>query len=410
MGVEEQQPSPIDDEYKAVTSTLKSFYNFYSWQYGQVVKPKSLRLHSLTSEELSYFPWYPDLIEKLAERTKANQQFTEELAAIAAQEWGVNAPVTEWHDPKSQDFDKVRATLLQFAREWSTEGVLERKETIDRVVQAACRLYPDEQQRATVKVLVPGCGLGRQVFEFVRNGFWTQGNEVSYHMLISLRFVLNNLTKAESRNIFPYLHKLTHLALRELQLRSVRIPDVCPYSEFFEGDTDRSHLSDLMSMVAGSFVDLYGPQELAASDDFTDDPMAVAFREENRNSFDIVATSFFLDTAHNIIDYLKTIRNVLKVGGVWINVGPFHWHFEGDQTTRIVKRADIEGQIATSVPVIMEGLELTRLELLDLMKSMGFEILEHEMGIQTVYGGDSAALSHFVYGCDFWVARLLASK
>lgn len=406
----ELQSSQLDEEYRAITATLNSFYRFYSWQYGQVIKPKSIRLHSLTPEELSYLTWYPDLIQKLAERSKANQQVTEELAAIAAQEWGIDTPTSEWQEPKSQDFDKVRATLLQFAREWSTEGVLERKETIDRVVLAACRLFPDESQRANVKVLVPGCGLGRQVFEFVRNGFWTQGNEVSYHMLIALRFVLNNLTKVESRRIFPYLHKLTHLSLRELQLRAVDIPDVSPYSEFFEGEKDNSHLSDLMSMVAGSFVDLYGPQELAASDDFTNDPSAVAFRAETRKSFDIVATSFFLDTAHNVFDYLKTIRNVLKDGGVWINVGPFHWHFEGDQTTRVVKRADIEGQIATSVPVIMEGLELTRLELLTLMTSMGFEILEHKSGIQTVYGGDASALSHFVYGCDFWVARVSSSQ
>lgn len=33
-------------------------------------------------------------------------------------------------------------------------------------------------------------------------------------------------------------------------------------------------------------------------------------------SFDCVATCFFIDTAHNIIDYLEVIYNCLKPGGV----------------------------------------------------------------------------------------------
>ena len=32
-------------------------------------------------------------------------------------------------------------------------------------------------------------------------------------------------------------------------------------------------------------------------------------------------TVFFIDTAHNIIDYIETINKILKPGGVWINLG-----------------------------------------------------------------------------------------
>ncbi len=38
-------------------------------------------------------------------------------------------------------------------------------------------------------------------------------------------------------------------------------------------------------------------------------------------------TCFFIDTAKNIIDYIETIHNVLKTGGVWINFGPLQYHF-----------------------------------------------------------------------------------
>ncbi|RKP30213.1 hypothetical protein METBISCDRAFT_27562 [Metschnikowia bicuspidata] len=145
---------------------------------------------------------------------------------------------------------------------------------MDRIVQAVCELFPDVRARENVRVLVPECGLGLQVYEFVSKGFWTQGNEVSYHMLMALRFVLN-ITRVE-----------------------------------------------------------------------------------------------------------------------------------GYQCTDVVNRADIKVQVATSVPVIMEGMQLTRERLFDLMRAMGFEILQHESGIQCLCSSDYAALSKYVYGCDFWVARV----
>ncbi|CAB1319486.1 unnamed protein product [Coregonus sp. 'balchen'] len=50
--------------------------------------------------------------------------------------------------------------------------------------------------------------------------------------------------------------------------------------------------------------------------------------EVKQNTWDCVATCFFIDTAHNVIDYVETIWNILKPGGVWINLGPLLYHFE----------------------------------------------------------------------------------
>lgn len=38
-------------------------------------------------------------------------------------------------------------------------------------------------------------------------------------------------------------------------------------------------------------------------------------------SWDCVATCFFIDTAHNVLEYMETIWKILKPGGVWINLG-----------------------------------------------------------------------------------------
>lgn len=44
------------------------------------------------------------------------------------------------------------------------------------------------------------------------------------------------------------------------------------------------------------------------------------------NYFDAIVTSFFIDTAADIFDYIAVIMHVLKPGGIWINAGPLHYH------------------------------------------------------------------------------------
>lgn len=39
-------------------------------------------------------------------------------------------------------------------------------------------------------------------------------------------------------------------------------------------------------------------------------------------------TCFFIDTANNIFQYIDTIFDTLKHGGIWINYGPLLFHFK----------------------------------------------------------------------------------
>jgi len=48
--------------------------------------------------------------------------------------------------------------------------------------------------RAEVRVLIPGAGLGRIVYEVLRAGFEVQGNELEFCMLMASNLALNELT------------------------------------------------------------------------------------------------------------------------------------------------------------------------------------------------------------------------
>jgi carnosine N-methyltransferase len=45
------------------------------------------------------------------------------------------------------------------------------------------------------------------------------------------------------------------------------------------------------------------------------------------DSWDCIATVFFIDTAHNIVAYIEKIYEILRPGGYWINLGPLLYHF-----------------------------------------------------------------------------------
>lgn len=81
-------------------------------------------------------------------------------------------------------------------------------------------------------------------------------------------------------------------------MKEIYIPDVSPSSFNFE--------SHNFSICAGEFTEAY--------DDFYE-------------YFDGILTCFFLDTAKNIISYIRTIAKIIKKGGLWANIGPLLYHY-----------------------------------------------------------------------------------
>jgi carnosine N-methyltransferase len=205
----------------------------------------------------------------------------------------------------SNDLEKARSTIRQFYRDWSSDGFSEREACYGPVIRA---LLAERKSRSgsSMRVLIPGAGLGRLVFDLCCAGFNTEGNEISYHQLLASSYILNHCPAPQAHTIYPWAHSFSNHKSRANHLKSIQVPDLHPGMTL--GSTE---YAGEMSMSASDFLLLYGDQE-------------------HKDTFDAVATVFFLDTAPNIIRYIEAIHNCLRRGGLLVNMGPLLWHFENN--------------------------------------------------------------------------------
>lgn len=126
----------------------------------------------------------------------------------------------------SNNRSKIKTTLKQFYREWCDEGT--EKDDFKRIVATLGRFLKKGDN-----VLVPGCGLGRLVYELVRAGFGAEGNEVTYFMLFGSNFIINAAQQKRQFKIFPFISS-AYYRDEEDQFRSILIPDESPSQEMGE--------------------------------------------------------------------------------------------------------------------------------------------------------------------------------
>lgn len=277
-----------------------------------------------------------------------------------------NETENEQHSVPPGDAEKVRYILKNLSRDWSAEAADERAQSHGPILQELKeRLYvpkdAEKDGRYPPRVMVPGAGLGRLVLECARLGFETEGNEYSYYMLLTSSFILNQCQNVGQFTIHPWIHSNNNHVSDENQLRAVPVPDLPA--------CDANIPPGGMSMCAGDFCEVYGAPEQI-------------------NQWDAVATCFFIDTAHNVVEYLTIISNCLKPGGIWVNFGPllFHWadassYLSGDELSVEMSLADIE-KVANSV-----GLDIVKREMRD-----------------SLYTADRKSMMQTVYRCALLVA------
>jgi hypothetical protein len=297
-----------------------------------------------------------------------------------------NDPRQNWHGTAtSSDVNKAHSTIRQFYRDWSAEGIAEREVCYEPVLRDLRDEFKARHSAGDeIRVLVPGAGLGRLVFEICQAGFAAEGNEISYHQLLASSWVLNHTRGPQQHALYPFALHFSNLLSREQQLQKVMIPDKHPATAMMEAQAGDALPFGTMSMSAADFVVLYN-------------------NPSNKEAFDAVATVFFIDTAPNLIRYIETIQHCLKPNGLWINLGPLLWHFEDGSNKGQGSGGDHSQGIGEPGNV-----ELTEEEVFCLVERMGFSI-EKRQSVEDRpmcgYIQDPGSMLQNLYRPSHWVAR-----
>ncbi|XP_059471747.1 carnosine N-methyltransferase [Neocloeon triangulifer] len=259
--------------------------------------------------------------------------------------------------PTLGEIDKVIATIKQLVRDWSKDGEEERNACYLPIIEEIQRQFPDDPLRPKdeVKVLVPGAGLGRLAFEIASRGYVCQGNEFSLFMLLASNFVLNKCCGVNLHSICPWVHQSINVLKADDQVKEAWFPDVNPADILCEDGQ--------FSMAAGDFLEIY----------------------KEPDAWDCVATCFFIDCAHNIVEFVETIYRILKPGGVWINLGPLLYHF-----------ADMRGE---------DSIEPSFDILKDIIIKFGFEYLKDDTKVLSSYTQNPKSMMKYTYESVFFVCR-----
>jgi carnosine N-methyltransferase len=229
---------------------------------------------------------YTDMLKELRNCVDANNQIVKHILKDVENMFENSSHKSKGEKdkrtiPSGADLDKVHSCLKQLVRDWAEDGKQEREQSYTKIINKLCQLFKEEE-RSEIKVLVPGAGLGRLAFDIARSGFECQGNEFSLFMLFTSNFVLNKCKAENTFKIYPFIHNFCNNVSDSDQMKAVKFPDINPNSLPEESK---------FSMAAGDFLDVYNDLDYL-------------------NSQDCVTTCFFMDCAHNILDFIQTIHKV----------------------------------------------------------------------------------------------------
>jgi len=193
------------NERRVLFAALDSFY-----KYATTASYNTTHLRRQSFYALPQSHWqrlaappisYLDTLNAVDDAIDKNAELAMTIHKHGLEAFGLSPDSKEWQGfASSNDLDKARSTLRQFYRDWSSEGSAERDACLAPIKNDLRTEFPRSFNK---RVLVPGAGLSRLVFELCQIGFETEGNEISFHQLLASSYILNHCPEAAAHNIYP---------------------------------------------------------------------------------------------------------------------------------------------------------------------------------------------------------------
>ncbi|CAP37732.2 Protein CBG20781 [Caenorhabditis briggsae] len=355
---EPAEGSGVDDETRAIEEVINAFGFYGKFGTEKILKTiQQMKLYPADFQALVANK-NKEFVTSMREKIDHNHSILKMIANNAAEMIGENhTKALRMHQsrrPSGEFLSKVISTIRQICREWSSEGAPEREATFQPIIEELNSKFSNPEDRHEVRILTPGCGLGRLAHDLVTEGYTVQGNEFSYFMLFTSYFILNCCKEPDQFTIYPFLFDKSNCWDSEDRLRAVTFPDKSLVP------TMSSRLNSF-SMCAGDFLEIIRGSE-----------------------FDVIVSAWFLDTAHDVFKYIDAIYDALPIGGIWINVGPLTWHYE-----------DMIGETSIELPYSDVMLRV---------RQKGFEVIT-EKEIDSKYTVNRRSMLQSQFKCAYFYAR-----
>ena len=274
----------------------------YSKNCESIITSLEKNYSSLSKEHLNKLPFnYKEKISKVKQGIQLNQDFYNKVLSLYnnVEEFNKITFTKEQHlEHRFLEEYLIRYFFMRcLMRDWTIESKPERDKNYGNVLKEIKKYYnyddKDFMKKNDFKALVPGTGCSRMTFELAKRGFDVEANDFCFIYILCDDYLFNYSYKNEFQ-FCPGIHSFSYSYTEASVMQRYSFPDVDIREELIKSEAKP------IKFIKGDFLLKY---------------------KGIKDKFDLIVTLFFIDVSKNIIEYVEIMHDLLKKGGIWVNLG-----------------------------------------------------------------------------------------
>ena len=284
----------------------------YSKNCERIISSLEKNYSSLPKNHLDKLPFnYKEKIEKVKQGIQLNQEFYNKVASLYKDEFEHITFTKEEHEEhRYLEEYLIRYFFMRcLMRDWTLESKPERDNNYGNVLKEVKKYfnYDDKtlMKKNNYKALVPGTGCSRMAFELAKRGFEVEANDFCFIYILCDDYLFNYSHKNEFQ-FCPGIHSFSSSYNEASVIQRYSFPDVDIREELEKSEAKP------ITFIKGDFLLKY---------------------KGIKDQYDLIVTLFFIDVSKNIIEFVEIMHDLLKKGGIWVNLGCLDYYHSKDHNS-----------------------------------------------------------------------------
>eukprot|EP00931_Biecheleriopsis_adriatica_P112580 TRINITY_DN8723_c0_g1_i1.p1 TRINITY_DN8723_c0_g1~~TRINITY_DN8723_c0_g1_i1.p1 ORF type:complete len:366 (+),score=88.21 TRINITY_DN8723_c0_g1_i1:75-1172(+) len=337
----------------AAATCLENLRQYAEYTTREISRVKR-NLEGLSDDDKASLVKRPEeQVKAMEESIAATAVVLEKLAELLRKEQAMQSKEESAPTRPAIGIKPVTTLLQTLVREWSADGLEERKECFDKVLGALDTHLKDKQGKseAPPRVMIPGCSVGRLAFEVASMGYSVEACDARAMSWFGME-LMRQTGQPKALCPQPFAVNTCNRLKYMDNHRVTAMPDVAITE------------SCLPQQRFGDFARLYD-------------------KAEEKEKFDCLLTAYAVDLAPNVFRFVRTAAHLVKPGGLWANFGPLCYDADHEES-------------------LSHGLELSWEELKYAISHF-FEVQEEEW-VNALHAQNALSLMQMQYTCIYFKA------